>query len=65
MKDDTIEGAELGITLAPVLGSLTRSGAIDAAALPSRAPCSKRSCMTSRSTSPGTSYMPSRRRFAS
>jgi glycerol-3-phosphate dehydrogenase (NAD(P)+) len=34
MKDDTIEGAELGLTLAPVLQSLTRSGAIDAAALP-------------------------------
>jgi glycerol-3-phosphate dehydrogenase (NAD(P)+) len=34
MKNDTIEGAELGITLAPVLETLTRSGAIDAATLP-------------------------------
>jgi glycerol-3-phosphate dehydrogenase (NAD(P)+) len=34
MKDDTIEGAELGISLAPVLDALTRSGGIDGAALP-------------------------------
>jgi glycerol-3-phosphate dehydrogenase (NAD(P)+) len=34
MKNDTIEGAELGITLAPVIESLTCSGAIDASALP-------------------------------
>jgi glycerol-3-phosphate dehydrogenase (NAD(P)+) len=34
MKDETIEGAELGITLAPVLEALTRPDAVDGAALP-------------------------------
>jgi glycerol-3-phosphate dehydrogenase (NAD(P)+) len=34
MKDDTIEGAELGLSLAPVLEPLIRSGAINAADIP-------------------------------
>jgi glycerol-3-phosphate dehydrogenase (NAD(P)+) len=34
MKDDTIEGAELGITLAPTLKRLMESGRLDAKSLP-------------------------------
>lgn len=34
MKGETIEGAELGITLAPVLAALTTAGKLDGAALP-------------------------------
>jgi glycerol-3-phosphate dehydrogenase (NAD(P)+) len=34
MKDDTIEGAELGITLAPTLKRLMESGRLDAQSLP-------------------------------